>query len=164
MNIPRLLTLVLAASLLSACASTLSASGPEAEAKKIAKDYWLAVITKCGDNHYFQDISRSCGGCSPGNTLVQLQDPAVTTRIESVNEATRLNGVEMKAYTKVSARAYRTYAPGTGWDKWRTPTGLGTMTPSTGMFLRGGKWIFGFPEHQPLEPGWESVDCSKIPE
>lgn len=159
-----LIASALAAMVIIACSLPGAAAGPEAEAKKIAKDYWLSVITKCGDSHYFRDISRSCGGCSPGNALVQLQDPAVTTTIEPVSEATRLNGIEMKAYTKVSAKAYRTYAPATGWDKWRTPTGLGTMTPSTGMFLRGGKWIFGFPEHQPLEPGWEAVDCSQIPE
>ncbi|HEX8459372.1 MAG TPA: hypothetical protein VF656_18915 [Pyrinomonadaceae bacterium] len=164
MKILLLVASALTAAVITACSPPGMAAGPEAEAKKIAKDYWLSVITKCGDNYYFRDISRSCGGCTPSNTLVQLQDPAVTTTIEPVSEATRLNGIEMKAYTKVSARAFRTYATQTGWDKWRTPTGIGKMTPSTGMFLKDRKWIFGFPEHQPLEPGWQAVDCSKIPE
>jgi hypothetical protein len=159
-----LIAWTLAATIITACSLPGMAAGPEAEAKKIATDYWHSVITKCGDNHYFRDISRSCGGCSPSDTLVQLQDPAVITTTETVNEATRLNGIEMKGYTKIRAKAYRTYAPATGWDKWRTATGLGTMTPSTGMFLKDSKWIFGFPEHQPLEPGWQAVDCSQVPE
>lgn len=158
----RLLLILCVAAALSGCASSLLAAGPEAEAEKAARDYWAARITRCGADHYSIQVSRACAACDKRETLVQFKDPAVTTRTEKVNEAARLNGIEMKGSSSVDAAAFRVHFNGR-WEDWRKSTGFGNKTPFVAMTLRGGRWQFDEPGERSTDQGWKPVACEKLP-
>jgi hypothetical protein len=79
---------------------------------------------------------------------------------QNLSEADKLNGLEWKGITNITAAAYHTYGPRIGWEKWRT--GLGTDNWDVVITKNRGSWS-AFPKRNMDINKTTKLECQDIP-
>jgi hypothetical protein len=95
---------------LSACDSI---TGPGAEARDVAQQYWDKYLTTCGDRYFAYENHLPM---TP-NHLYELKGPTFSIQSYDLSEANRLNGYQWSGLMEMNCTATRTYWD-TEWTAW----------------------------------------------
>ena len=161
----RVLGVVILAAWLSASACSFSSgnseSAPTKEADQLARDYWFAGFSKCGDYYSARSMSRAAGRITRG-VLFQYKDLVIETKSVKITEADKLNGIEWKGTSYLNPVAYRDYLKDSKkWDRWRNGEPSGPPL-YINIIRQNGAWSVGMNVLE--EAKYQKVDCSDIPD
>jgi outer membrane murein-binding lipoprotein Lpp len=125
----------------------------EEQARAAAKDFWAQRFSSCGDSSY---------GRSPSTKVVlECKGANITINAEPVSDTEKLEGIEWKGATEITARQSRFYRYSYGyWDSWGN--GLGQESFKVPMKKRNGRWEF-YPASDSTARNLQAVECSQAP-
>lgn len=161
----RVLGVVILAALLSASSCSFSSGNSESpltnEADKLARDYWHAGFSKCGDYYYARSMSRAAGRITKG-VLFQYKDLVIETKSVKITQADKLNGIEWKGTSYLNPVAHREYLNDSKtWTKWYNVEPSGPPR-YINILKQNGAWSVGMNVLE--EAKYQQVDCGDIPE
>jgi hypothetical protein len=161
----RVLGVVILATWLAASSCSFSAASGEAaltkEADNLAREYWYAGFSKCGDYYYARSMSRAAGRITRG-VLYQYKDLVIETKSVKITQADRLNGIEWKGTSYLNPVAHRQYLnESKTWTKWYNVEPSGPPR-YINILKQNGAWSVGMNVIE--EAKYQKVDCEDIPE
>jgi hypothetical protein len=131
------------------------------EADKLAREYWYAGFSKCGDYYYALSISAPAVRITRG-VLFQYKDLVIETKPGKITQADELNGIEWKGTSYLNPVAYREYLnESKKWTKWYNVAPSGPPL-YINIIKQNGIWSVG--KNVVEEAKYQKVDCGDIPE
>lgn len=91
--------------------------------------------------------------------LMELQDVSPAVTADELTYDDRLNGVVWRGRGRVNTKAYRVYAPRTGWGAWQQPP----AGPAFRLVKQWGQWVIAPQENiQHVLHDIRPVECQQI--
>ena len=150
------------------CSLSCSSNPNRAEAERMARNWWNAAVTKCGDSYYMNGTYVNSAGINTTrrNVLYHFRTSNFSVTETPLTQADRLNGIEWQGVVEIPVSAYRYYdyqeRSWYGWFNGQPPRREGAVylsdippTLGTSIVKRRGRWDIG--------SGYRKPSCSEIP-
>lgn len=123
------------------------------QAGQFADQYWARQFRKCSDLSYFQAFG----------TYTAIKGLRSSTRPLPISDVDKLNGVQWRGITTLTADAQREFNPNLkAWQSWiRWPADM-----SLAVERKNGQWSLVAPSTHAVRIDWSGkdlVDCSRVP-
>ena len=149
--------------------SSCAKASLEGEAKKEAEQFWGKKFVKCGNSHYVyaDGYAESTRAYADLAGIYQFKALSIILRPDSLTDADKLNGIEWKGKTEVTAKVSRHYNKNRGgWQEWKEGISALQGGLTALMMKKGGRWTYeepfllgGLSKSGKLLP----IKCSNIP-
>lgn len=135
-------------------------SAVRSQADGAAEQFVEKAFTKCGDSYYGM-LGKY------GTELTQMKDISVTTGVETLSAADKLNGYEWMGEIVIHCRASRAYSSSgrySGWQEWQPSCNSWEPSGSIEVQLakKNGQWLYGY-DRSPSASYGPKIDCNRIP-